>query len=216
MEEGIMNETAEALGDAAKTSTWMGILTVIVGIIALGSPFATGVALTYMIAILLIIGGITRSIYAFKAGSLGKGILMLAFGGITVLAGLAVFSNPALGLATITIILFFYFLIDGITGMILAFQMKPEKGWGVLLTGSIISLLLAIAIYRNWPYSAAGFPGILVGINLLFSGITMLAIGSTARDVRDAVAASEPAPAAAAPPQSDANADSDEGSNSPG
>ena len=72
-----MNEAAEALDDASKTSTWMGFLTVIVGIIALGSPLASGVALTYLIAILLIIGGITRGIYAFKAGSLGKGILML-------------------------------------------------------------------------------------------------------------------------------------------
>jgi uncharacterized membrane protein HdeD (DUF308 family) len=181
-----MNETADALNSASKTSTWMGILTVIIGIIALGSPLASGVALTYLIAALLVVGGITRTIYAFKAGSLGKGILMFLFGGITVLAGLAVFSNPAIGLATITIILFVYFLVDGITGIMLAFQMKPEKGWGVLLTGSIISLLLAIAIYRNWPYSAALFPGVLVGINLLFSGITMLAIGSSVREIRDA------------------------------
>ena len=104
-----MNDTADTLDSAAKTSTWMGVLTVIIGIIALGSPMASGVALTYMIAVLLIIGGITRSIYAFQAGSLGKGLLMLAFGGITVLAGLALFSNPVLGLATITIILFHLF-----------------------------------------------------------------------------------------------------------
>jgi uncharacterized membrane protein HdeD (DUF308 family) len=186
MEAGRMNDTTEVLDSASKTSTWMGVLTLIVGIIALGSPFASGVALTYMIAALLIIGGITRSIYAFSAGSLGKGILMLLFGGITVFAGLAVFSNPLLGLATITFILFIYFLVDGITGSMLAFQMKPAQGWGILLTGSIISLLLAVMVYRNWPVSAVWLPGVLVGINLVFSGITMLAIGSTARNLRDA------------------------------
>ena len=100
-----MNETAEAFDSASKTSTWMGILTVIVGVIALGSPFASGVLLTYMIGFLLIGGGITRGIYAFKTGSLGKGILMLAFSAVTVIAGLVVIANPILGLATLTIIL---------------------------------------------------------------------------------------------------------------
>jgi uncharacterized membrane protein HdeD (DUF308 family) len=40
-------------------------------------------------------------------------------------------------------------------------------------------------VYRNWPVSAVWQPGVLVGINLLFSRITMLAIGSTARDLRN-------------------------------
>jgi len=53
-----------------------------------------------------------------------------------------------------------------------------------MLTNGIVSLLLAIMIYRHWPVSAAWLPGVLVGINLLFTGITMLAIGS-ARDLRD-------------------------------
>jgi len=181
-----MNETAEALDSASKTSTWMGILTVIIGIIALGSPMASGVVLTYMIAFLLIGGGITRGIYAFKAGSLGKGILMLVFGAATVIAGFVVLANPILGLATLTIILFAYFLVDGIAEIILAFQIKPQQGWGMMLVNGIVSLLLAIMVYRNWPVSAVWLPGVLVGINLLFSGITMLAIGSTARDLRNA------------------------------
>jgi len=181
-----MNEKAEALDSAAKTSTWMGILTVIIGIIALGSPMASGVVLTYMIAFLLIGGGITRGIYAFKAGSLGKGILMLAFGAITIFAGFAVFANPLLGLATLTIILLVYFLVEGITEIILAFQLKPQQGWAMMLINGIVSLLLAIMVYRNWPVSAVWLPGVLVGINLLFTGITMLAIGSTARDLRNA------------------------------
>ena len=181
-----MNETAEALDSASKTSTWMGILTVIIGLIALGSPLASGVVLTYMIGFLLIGGGITRGIYAFKAGSLGKGILMLAFGAITVFAGFTVLANPLLGLTTLTIILFAYFLVEGITGIILALQVKPQKGWGILLINGIVSLLLAIMVYRHWPVSAVWLPGVLVGINLLFTGITMLAIGSTARDLRNA------------------------------
>ena len=115
-----MTETAKAPDDAPKTSTLMGILTVVIGVIALGSPLASGVVLTYMIAFLLIGGGVTRSVYAFKAGSLGKGILMLAFGAITVIAGLVVLANPVLGLATLTLILFGYFLVEGVTGIMLA------------------------------------------------------------------------------------------------
>ena len=111
---------------------------------------------------------------------------MLAFGAVTVIAGFVVVANPVLGLATLTIILFAYFLVEGITGIILAFQLKPQQGWGVMLINGVVSLLLAVMVYRNWPVSAVWLPGVLVGINLLFSGFAMLAIGSTARDLRNA------------------------------
>ena len=114
-----MNETTATLDSASKTSTWMGILTVIVGIIALGSPFASGVVLTYMIGFLLMGGGITRGIYAFRACSLGKGVLGLVFGLVTLIAGIVVVANPVLGLTTLTIILSAYFLVEGLTGIIL-------------------------------------------------------------------------------------------------
>ncbi len=42
---------------------------------------------------------------------------------------------------------------------LLAFRVKPEKGWGVMLINGIVSLLLAIMIYRHWPVSAAWLPG---------------------------------------------------------
>jgi uncharacterized membrane protein HdeD (DUF308 family) len=57
-----------------------------------------------------------------------------------------------------------------------------------VLVNGMVSLLLAIMVYRNWPVSAAWLPGVLVGINLLFSGIAMLAVGAVARNIRDATA----------------------------
>ena len=178
-----MNQTTEILDQASKASTWMGALTLIAGILAMASPLVSGVLLTYMIGFLLILGGISRGIYAFYAGSLGKGILMFAFGAIAIIAGLVLLSNPVLGLTTLTLILFGYFLVDGVHEVILAFQLKPNKGWGLLLINGLVSLLLAVMVYRHWPVSAAWLPGVLVGVNLILTGITMLAIGSISRNL---------------------------------
>ena len=181
MDKNTVNETTETLNIAAKTSTWMGILTVVVGIIALGSPMASGVVLTYMIGFLLIGGGITRGIYAFKAGSLGKGILMLAFGAVTVIAGFVVVANPILGLATLTIILFAYFLVEGITGIILllgpVFKGGGREFWSglAILTAASCYAVNSILIKRLPRFNPmVGACGVLLMASLIMLQVWLL------------------------------------------
>ena len=86
-------------------------------------------------------------------------------------------SQPGAGLATITLILAVWFVVDGIWALVLALQWRPEKGWVWMLFNSVLGIVLGIMIYRQFPTSAAWLVGVLVGIRLFFAGWTMIALG---------------------------------------
>ena len=169
----------------------IGIILLIFGTLAIISPFVAGLSIAITIGILLILGGIGQLFFAFNASSFGKGILVFILGALTVLIGIAMISQPDAALATLTLFLAAYFIVEGIFEIIWAFQIKPVKGWGWTLFSGIISLLLGIMIWRQFPLSGAWAIGTLVGIKLIFTGWMMIAFGgaakSVAKDVQSAV-----------------------------
>jgi len=102
---------------------------------------------------------------------------------LTLLVGLYMVVRPGLALATLTLVLAIYFFVDGIFEIIEAFDLKPLNGWGWMLFGGIVSILLGIMIWRGWPEKSMLFVGILVGIKLIFAGWAMVGIGAAGRSV---------------------------------
>jgi uncharacterized membrane protein HdeD (DUF308 family) len=171
---------------AAKNAGWimvLGIVTVVAGVLAMVSPLAAGLTVVVLIGIALVIGGVARIIGAFSAGSFGQGTLAFIGGMITFVAGLALTGRPGIGLTTLTLILGVYLVVDGISSAILAFKVRPEKGWGSMLFSAVMGVLLGFLLLREWPLSGTWAIGTLVGINLVFSGFSMISIGSAARSV---------------------------------
>jgi len=175
-----------AAGEIKKSAgmlTFFGILMVILGFLAIGSPFVVGQVVAIYVGVMLLVGGILRVIFAFKAKSLGAGVWAILIGFLTVFAGLVMVSNPLMTLGVMTLILAVYFLVEGIIQIIYAFKIKPEIGWAWALFGGIMSLILGLIIWRQYPVSGTWAIGILFGIHLMFSGFAMLGIGSAARAV---------------------------------
>ena len=169
----------------------IGVVLLIFGILAMASPLVAGLSIAITIGVLLILAGISQLFFAFTASSFGKGIWIFILGALTVLIGIAMVGQPQAALATLTLFLAAYFIVEGIFEIIWAFQIKPVKNWGWTLFSGIISLLLGIMIWRQFPLSGAWAIGILVGIKLIFSGWTLIAFGgaakSVAKDVETAV-----------------------------
>jgi uncharacterized membrane protein HdeD (DUF308 family) len=181
MAEAVAAPLAKAVKKDATVLIILGVLTGILGVLAMISPMMAGMTVSVMVGILLIIGGIARTIFAFKAQSWGKGILAFVLGVLTLLAGLVMVFRPVLGLTSLTLVLAAYFFVDGIFEIFEAFDLKPLKGWGWMLFGGIVSVLLGFLIWRQWPVSGAWAIGILVGIKLIFAGVAMIAIGMAGR-----------------------------------
>ena len=180
-----------AAGDMIKASsrmgTTMGIATMILGFLSIALPMLTGIAVTVLVAVLLLAAGIAMTIYAFSAESFGRGMFQFLFGGITALAGVAIFARPLIGLAAITMVLAIYFFVDGIMAIVAGFQAKPIKGWGWLVFSGAVAVILGVLILRDWPGTAQWLVGLLVGIRLIFAGWSMMMMGGMTEAAVDSV-----------------------------
>jgi uncharacterized membrane protein HdeD (DUF308 family) len=169
------------MNDMSKTSksikTW-GWLVLIAGILALLSPMVSGVTVAIMVGAMMMVAGVTRLIHAFQGAGFWSGL----FGVISAVAGLIMMGRPLLGLATLTMVLVVYFLLYGASEVVAALQMRPAPGWGFLLFSGIVSLVLGYMIWSQWPISGVWAVGTLVGIQLIFSGMTMISIGSVIKN----------------------------------
>jgi uncharacterized membrane protein HdeD (DUF308 family) len=187
-----MKDTMSGWAEDAKKNAgllvFLGVLTVIAGFLALIWPWISGVAVTVVVGVALVIGGMARLIGAFSAGSFGRGTLAFIGGALTLLAGVLLVARPGLGLATLTLMLGAYLLVDGIFGAVLAFQVKPESGWGWMLFSAAMAVLLGFLLLKEWPLTGVWAIGTLVGVNLLFAGFSMISIGSGARKLAKNVA----------------------------
>ncbi len=117
-----MTAEGDIIRDSSRLGTVLGLTTVIIGILAMTAPMIPGLAVTVVIGALLLAAGVAKSVYAFSAGSFWKGLFQFLFGGVTALAGVVILGRPLLGLATITMVLVVYFLVDGITAILLGFR----------------------------------------------------------------------------------------------
>ncbi len=166
---------------------FLGVLTVIFGIMAIGAPLITGVTVSMFVGFLLLGSGIARIIHAFKAKQWGTGIWGLVIGLLGAAAGLMMIFRPVLGLTTLTLMLALYFLVDGICEIIAAFKIKPDQGWTWMLFNGIIAFALGFMIWRQWPVSGAWAIGLLIGIHIMMTGWSMIILGTGARSIAGAV-----------------------------
>ena len=189
-----MTEAADTVGEwageAKKNAGWLtflGILTVLVGVFAIATPFIAGLAVTIWVGAMLTVSGVSRTIGAFKADSFGQGALAFVGGVLVALAGLIMMFRPGVGMATLTLMLAAAFFVDGGFGIVMSFQVKPQKGWGWMLFSGVTGVLLGVLLMARWPVSGAWAIGTLAGIEMLINGWSLVSIGGAARSVASEV-----------------------------
>ena len=166
--------------------TVFGVIAIVAGILCMLMPGFTGLSVAVFIGVLVLIGGISRMVWAFKAGSLGRGLWMFFVGALTLIAGILVVSSPLFAASVLTIMLTIYFIVDGISEVAAGVQKRPVSGSGWLIFGGVISILLGIMIWRQFPLSGAWAVGVLFGVKLIFSGWSLIFVGRAAREIASA------------------------------
>lgn len=171
-----MDAISEPAVKSGKNKKILGVITIIMGVLAISAPLITGLSIALLVGLLVLVGGVARMVWAFHAGSVGKGMLRFIIGGLTLLCGMAMVTDPILASGVLTIILAIYLAIDGVFEIATAFKVRPLSGWGVLLAGGILSLLLALMIWRQYPLSGPWAIGFMLGLKLLFIGTIMISV----------------------------------------
>jgi len=176
-----------SLGTIAKQSVgWsigLSILLIVAGILAIVMPPAAGIAVLVMVAWLLMFSGAVHLVFAWHTRTAGGMIWELLLGILYIFVGIYVLLHPVAGLATLTLFLAVYLFLEGVLELVLSFRLRPLPGSNWLLFDGIITLILAILIWRSWPSSTEWVIGTLVGISMLFSGAARLSLSLAARRV---------------------------------
>ena len=166
----------------------MGVVMLVLGLLALGAPLLTGIAVAISVGSFVLLGGILQLILGVKAESWGSRIFGIILGLVAVVCGLLLIAHPLLSLGFLTLLLAVYFVFDGILQVLQALDIKPDRGWGVTLFAGALSVLLGILIWRQWPLSGTWAVGVLVGVKILLSGWSMIVCGSVGRRIAQAAA----------------------------
>jgi uncharacterized membrane protein HdeD (DUF308 family) len=174
--------TAALVGRHGSTlSILWGVLLVVFGFIAIGAPFLAAVAVSAIVAWLIVLAGIVHVAVAFHSHGAGSVLWKLLVGLAYLVFGGYMLVHPVLSVAALTLVLAALFVIEGVLNIVLYFKMRPLHGSIWVLVDGLITLLLGTMIYLQWPFSAIWAIGILVGVSLMISGFTRIALSSAVR-----------------------------------
>ena len=153
-----------------------GVFFIILGTIAIIVPHIFTLAIALFLGWLLLIAGIIQTIRALSMINMPGFNLWFFIGLLQAVIGYFLVAEPYKGAMTLTMLLTVFFAMEGIAKISLAFMMRPLARWNWVLFGGATSLLLAIIILMGWPGTALWVLGLLVGINMIFLGWTLLNI----------------------------------------
>ena len=162
-------------------SIGLSVLMILTGILAIVVPPAAGIAVLLVVAWLLIISGAVHLVFAWHMRTAGGMIWELLLGVLYIVVGVYSLLHPVAGLASLTLVLAIYLFVEGVLEFIMGFRLRHMPGSNWLLFDGVITLILAILIWRSWPSSTEWVIGTLVGISMLFSGLTRLSLSLAAR-----------------------------------
>ena len=164
-----------------KFQTWFkiyGVVLILLGIAAILLPGIASIATSIMVGWLLVAGGVFGLISDFSAGSKAPGFWWnLLTAALYLIAGIVLLVNPIAAVLTLTIILAAYLLATGFAKVLMAFHYKNviPKAWLWVLFSALVDIALGIIIFAGLPGTALWVIGLMVGINLLFTGVALLA-----------------------------------------
>lgn len=156
-----------------------GILVVLFGILAIAIPQIFTLGVTLFIGWLLIFSGIVQGFRAWK-GMDREGFWPTLFSSIlNIVVGILLITHPIAGIITLTLLLSVFFLLEGISKIYYALELKPHYQWGWLFFSGVLALILATIIIGGLPETSTWVIGLLFGINMLFTGIAMIAVATS-------------------------------------
>lgn len=155
---------------------WVGgVLSIVFGVLAILMPYIATLAAELVIGAVLAMSGAVEAATAFKARRKTRIAMRFFLGLLSLAAGVLLLIDPLSGIFALTIVLTAFFLASGALKLYFAWKLHPEQGWGWMTFGGILTMGLGILVWSGLPGSAFWVLGLLVGIDLIFYGSTLIA-----------------------------------------
>jgi uncharacterized membrane protein HdeD (DUF308 family) len=160
----------------------LGLLLELLGLVAFVLPWLSTLAVDLFVGWLLFIGGIARVVTLLRARHWPGYWWSMAAAVLAIVVGSALVLRPLAGMVTLTLVLGVVFFVEGISAIAAGLDFRHHaRNWGWLLFNGLVDLLLVFLIWSGWPGTAVWAIGILVGINLFVTGLSLTVLSFTVR-----------------------------------
>jgi uncharacterized membrane protein HdeD (DUF308 family) len=184
--EGIRRQLALTIHAHWKLFLAQGIVMMVLGFLAIAVPALATLAIEIFIGWLFFIAGIFRAVSVWHSRQAPGFAWSLLTAVLATVLGLVLILQPLAGVLTLTMVLVAFFIVEGIASIVGAIEHRQHlRSWGWVLFSGIVDLLLAYLIWQGWPSSASWAIGLLVGINMLFLGLSLVMTAFAARLMGD-------------------------------
>lgn len=177
---------AAVLGAAAKVPgalIGMGIVLIALGMIGIAGQTLFSFVTINVLGAFLIFGGVLQFAHALKSKGWKSVTIQVVLAILYIVAGLYTWAFPIPALEAITLWLAAIFFVTGVLRLVAAFQHRHFQEWFWLVLSSAISILMGVLIMTGYPESSLWLPGLLIAIELLLQGWSLLFIGLAARSL---------------------------------
>jgi uncharacterized membrane protein HdeD (DUF308 family) len=162
-------------------SIGISIFLIVAGTLAIVVPPVAGLAVNLFVGWMLLFSAGGHFVYAWHNRKTPGVWWEVLIGVLYTAVGVFLLLNPLVGLLSLTLVLAVYLFVEGLLEIFFSFQLRPLPGTGWLLFDGVVTLVLSLMIWRTWPWSTEWAIGILVGVSMLFSGVSRLMLSLAAR-----------------------------------
>lgn len=179
----LQTEMRAAVHEHWKAFLIEGILLAVLGLAAMIAPLIASLAFTIFLGWMFLISGVAGLAMTFWARQMPGFWWSLISAVLAIGAGLILLTRPAQGVLTLTIVIGAYFLAEGVATIMYALEHRRElsQRWSWMLFSGVLDILISAMIITGLPGSADWAIGLLVGINLLFGGASLIGVALAAR-----------------------------------
>jgi uncharacterized membrane protein HdeD (DUF308 family) len=182
-DQGTRLDMAEIMRRHWKALLIEGILLVVLGLAAIALPLLASIAITLFLGWLFLISGIAGLILTIWARQMPGFWWSILSALLSLVAGIVLVGWPIQGTVSLTLVLGVFFVMEGVASIMYALEHRRELSgrWGLMVAAGILDLVISAMIITGLPDSATWAIGLLVGINLVFGGASLIGMAVAAR-----------------------------------
>ena len=162
---------------------WLGLVCVVIGAIALFYSYTTTIFSVLYLGIMLILIGAIEAFQSFKINLWSNFFLHIFVSIFYIVSGIFIVTYPTLSAINLTLIAAFFFIISGIAKMFFAYSQKVAHK-NLLAFSGLLTFILGILIWAQWPFSGLWVIGFLVAVDTIFTGIYLIRLSLVAQDLK--------------------------------
>lgn len=181
--EKIRSDFSDAVRAHWKAFLIEGVVFLVIGLAAIVLPSLASIAITVLLGWMFVTIGVAGVILSIWARQMPGLWWSLVSAGLAIAAGLVLLIWPLEGTLSLTLVIGAYFLVEGVATIMYALDHKRELSnrWGWLMFAGIMDILISVVIMIGLPGSAFWAVGLIVGINLMFGGASLIGMALAAR-----------------------------------